>query len=258
MMKGSVTVVKIGGVASKSDTVVEDIVKLHSAGERLVVVHGGGNLVTEWLKRQGVATTFVRGERVTDRATLEVVIAVLAGLANKQIVAAINASGGRAVGLSGVDGGLIEGEIKNREMGYVGAVSRVNPGPVTALLAAGYVPVVAPVSLSANPDECQIVNINGDPVAGEIALALEAGRLVFMTDIAGVCDRSGALLPRLSAAEAAELISSGTASGGMIPKISAALRALSRGAVTRIVDGRAPHALVRVIEGEGGGTTIVT
>ncbi|MBM2825778.1 MAG: acetylglutamate kinase, partial [Dehalococcoidales bacterium] len=141
-------VVKIGGSTLGShDTTIEDIVELHRQGRTLVIVHGGGKLITEWLAKQGIPSRFVQGERVTDQATLEVVIAVLAGLVNKEIVAAITGMGGRAVGISGVDGALIEGRISDKEKGYVGAVVRVNTALLEALIKSAFVPVVAPVGL---------------------------------------------------------------------------------------------------------------
>ena len=252
--------VKIGGAVFDSrDTTVEDVVSLQKQGKSLVLVHGGGSLITEWLSRQGLSTRFVHGERVTDRPTLETVIAVLAGLANKDIVAAINSSGGRAIGISGVDGALIQGRIDNKELGYVGTVVKVDPAPLRALLQEGYIPVVSPVSLHSfdkAEDAPQILNINGDPVAGEIAAVFSAERLIFITNVAGVCDQSGKLLPQLSSTEAETLIASGVASGGMIPKIKACLRALSSASTACIIDGRQPHALLREIEGKGSGTTI--
>ncbi len=255
-----VTVIKIGGAAlGSNDTTFEDIVHLQQQGELLVVVHGGGNLITEWLAKHGIATQFVRGERVTDKATLEVATAVLAGLVNKEIVAAINNSGGRAVGISGVDGALIQSKIKNAELGYVGEVVKVDMALLESLLQAGYVPVISPVGLHslAKPDDApQMLNINGDLVAGDIAAAIGAERLIFLTDVAGIGDQSGKLLPRLSSSEAEALMASGVASGGMIPKIKACLRALATTSTTRIIDGREPHALLREIEGQGGGTTI--
>jgi acetylglutamate kinase len=257
---GKVIVVKIGGSTFGSrDTIIEDIVTLQKQGKLLVIVHGGGNVVTEWLTRQGISTRFVHGERVTDLATLEVVTAVLAGLVNKEIVAAINSLGGQAVGISGVDGALIQSRIKDGGMGYVGTVVKVNPAPLEALLRAGFVPVVAPLSLYSvdRPEDApQIVNINGDPVTGDIVAALGAEKLVFLTDVAGVCDRSGKVIPRLSAGEAESLVASGVVSGGMIPKINACLKALTSAATTRIIDGRQPHALLRETEDGAGGTTI--
>jgi acetylglutamate kinase len=256
----NVIVVKIGGSTFGSgDTTPEDVASLQRQGRPMVIVHGGGDLVTEWLKRQGVSTRFVRGERVTDAPTLEVVTAVLAGLANKEIVAAINCRGGRAIGISGVDGALIQSRMKDKELGYVGAVVKMEPAPLEALLAAGFVPVVSPLALHSYDrleDAPRIVNMNGDAVAGEIAAAIGAGRLIFLTDVAGVCDKEGELITRLSAYEAEALVTSGVASGGMIPKINACLRALSRTAITRIIDGRQPHALIRELEDKAGGTTI--
>jgi len=255
-----VIVVKLGGATLGShDTTIEDIVHLQQQGKSLVIVHGGGKLITEWLVKQGLSSQFVRGERVTDKATLEVVISVLAGLVNKQIVAAINNLGGQAVGISGVDGAFIQGRIKDIQLGYVGSVVKINLAPVAALLQSGYIPVVAPVSLysSDKPDETiRMLNINADVVAGEIAAVIGAERLIFLTDVAGVCDHSGKLLPQLSPDEAEALVASGVASGGMIPKIKACLRALSSTSTTSVIDGRQPHALLREIEGHSGGTTI--
>ncbi len=255
-----VIVIKIGGATLGShDTTLEDIVQLQKRGKSLVVVHGGGKIITDWLNKQDIPTKFVRGERVTDRASLDVVTAVLAGLTNKEIVAAINNSGGRAIGISGVDGALIQGKISDNEMGYVGTIVKVSPEPLEALLKAGYVPVVAPVSLHAferSVDAPQMLNVNADIVAGEIAAAIGAERLIFLTDVTGVSDKSGKLLSRLTGKEAEALIAAGVASGGMIPKIKACLRALAKTPVTRIVDGRQSHALLKEIEGKGDGTTI--
>ena len=252
--------VKLGGATLGShDTTIEDIVELQQQGKSLVVVHGGAKVVTEWLSRQGISTRFVEGERVTDEATLEMVAAVLGGLVNKEIVAAINSLGGQAVGISGVDGGLIQGRIRDKELGYMGTVVKVNVNLLKVLLQSGYIPVVAPISLHSfdKPDKAsQLLNINGDPVAGEIAAAIGAERLIFLTDVVGICDSSGKLLPQLSPAEAEALLASGVASGGMIPKIKASLRALSGTSTACIIDGRQPHALLKEIEGEGGGTTI--
>ncbi len=256
-----VIVVKLGGATLGShDTTIEDIVELQKQGESLVIVHGGGKLITEWLAKQGISTQFVHGERVTDKATLEVVISVLAGLVNKEIVATINRLGGQAMGISGVDGALVQGKIRDIKLGYIGTVVKVNITPLTVLLQSGYIPVVAPVSLLAldgREEALPILNINGDIVAGEIAAAIGAERLIFLTDVVGICDRSGRLLPRLSPDEAEALVASGVASEGMIPKIKACLIALSNTPATRIIDGRQPHALLREIEGGGGGTTII-
>ena len=254
-----VIVIKIGGATLGSqDTTIKDIVELQRQGRSLVVIHGGGKIITDWLEKRGVTTKFVHGERVTDEPALEVVVSVLTGLVNKEIVADVNGRGGDAVGISGVDGGLIQGRIQDKELGYTGAVVKVNPAPLRALMKSGFIPVVAPVGLNAEKSAKapKVLNINADAVAGEIAAAIAAERLVFLTDVAGVSDKSGKVLSRLSPAEAEALLASGVASGGMIPKIKACLRALSGTKITRIIDGRQPRALLNEIEGKGGGTTI--
>ncbi|MFC1913006.1 acetylglutamate kinase [Chloroflexota bacterium] len=256
--RDKVIVIKIGGATLGShDTTIEDAVYLQQQGRPIVIVHGGGKLITEWLNKQGVASRFIEGERVTDKATLEVVIAVLAGLVNKEIVAAINGLGGRAVGVSGADGALLQGRVKNAALGYVGSIIKIDLSLLESLLGLGYIPVVAPIALSSGDElEQRILNINADTVAGEIAAAIAAERLIFLTDVAGVRDGSDQLLPRLSSGEAEDLLASGVASGGMIPKIKACLRASAHTSVTCIIDGRQPHAVRREIEAGGSGTVI--
>ena len=255
-----VIVIKIGGATFGSqDTTIEDIVKLQQQGKLLVVVHGGANLVTEWLTKRGTTTRFVSGERVTDEAALEMVTAVLGGLVNKEIVATVNDLGGKAVGICGADGAFIVGRIREKEMGYVGAVVKVNLDLLKTLLEAGYIPVVAPLCLHAFDrleGAPRLLNINGDTVAGEITAAIGAERLIFLTDVTGICDRSGKRLLQLSSDEVEALMTAGVASGGMIPKIKACLVALHNTSTTHIIDGRQPHALLREIERGGGGTTI--
>jgi acetylglutamate kinase len=253
-------VVKIGGsTLGSQDTTLHDLITLHSRGFHLVVVHGGGNKVTEWLEKMGISTNFVRGLRVTDEETLRVVIAVLAGLVNKELVAAINSMGGKAIGLSGVDGALIQAKIEKPGIGYVGEVVKVNPESIITILSAGYIPVIAPGGLKL-PDEdndpVMLLNINGDVSASEIALALKADNLIFLTDVPGVQDSEGKVLPSLSPDEARALIDSGVITGGMIPKVEGCLRALSGVALTQIIDGRNEGALLAAIEGNGNGTII--
>jgi acetylglutamate kinase len=252
-------VIKLGGATLGShDTTIADIVTFQQKGKSLVVVHGGGKMITSWLEKRGIKTQFINGERVTDEQTLEVVVSVLVGVVNKEIVADINARGGLAVGISGVDGGLIQGRFKSQELGFVGEVAKINPAPLEALLKAGYIPVVAPIAISDRAENSpRVLNINADIVAGEITAAIGAEKLVFLTDVAGVADHSGNLLSRLSPGEAEALMVAGTASGGMIPKIKACLRALSgKASACLIVDGRQSHALLDDINGKGGGTTI--
>ncbi len=256
----NVIVIKMGGSTLGShDTTLEDIVALQKQGKSLVVIHGGGKVITDWLTRQGIQTKFVRGERVTDKASLEVVTAVLAGLTNKELVAALNNLGGRAIGVSGVDGALIQAKMPDAEKGYVGEVVKVNTELLETLLGAWFVPVISPVSLYAfdRPSDAPLLlNVNADLIAGDIAAALKAEKLIFLTDVAGVNDKSGKTLEKLSAAEAEKLIASGTASGGMIPKIKACLKALETVPLARIIDGREPHALLKEVKGQDGGTTI--
>jgi acetylglutamate kinase len=252
-------VVKLGGATLGShDTTIEDIVSLQQQGRSVVVVHGGGKLITSWLEKRGIKTSFINGERVTDEQTLEVVVSVLVGVVNKELVADINARGGMAIGISGVDGAFIKGRLKSKELGYVGEVAKIDPAPLETLLGAGYIPVVAPVAIAEKAEKSpRVLNINADIVAGEIAAAINAEKLVFLTDVAGVSDHSGNLLPELSPGEAEALMAEGTVSGGMIPKVKACLTALSgasSGCV--IVDGRQSHALLDDINGQGGGTII--
>lgn len=255
-------VVKIGGSTFGShDTTIEDLIYLQKQGKPLVVVHGGANVVTDWLKRQGTPTKFVNGERVTDEAALEMVTAVLGGLVNKEIVADINSRGGKAVGITGIDGVLMQGKIRDKKMGYVGDIIKVDAALLEALLKSGFIPVIAPLSLHSFDREADMplmLNINGDTVAGEIAAAIGAERVIFLTDVAGICDRSGALIPKLTPGEAEGLMASGVASGGMIPKIKACLRALSNTTTACIINGKEPHALRMEIEGKSNGTIIQT
>jgi acetylglutamate kinase len=253
-------VIKIGGSTLGShDTTIEDIVHLQRQGEALIVVHGGGKFITEWLGRQGVEARFVRGERVTDKATLEVVVSVLAGLVNKEIVAGIQQKGGQAIGLAGVDGGIIQSCQKSEDLGFVGDILKIDTGLLKTILESGFVPVIAPIGLAIIDRTEQVpgfLNINADIVAGEIAAAVKADRLVFLTDVTGVSDKDGNVLNQLDLDAAQALIDSGTASGGMIPKIKSCLKAAAQGSTAYVVDGRQPHALLQAMEGQAGGTLI--
>jgi acetylglutamate kinase len=261
-MQKEIIVVKIGGsTLGNHDTTLEDLVELQKQGKSLVVVHGGAKVTSEWLARLGIPTSFVNGLRVTDAETLKVVAAALGGLVNKELVVAIQALGGKAVSLSGCDGNLLRASIKSPELGYVGEIVAVDPTPLKLLLDAGYMPVVSPVSFGSVEGRTMLLNVNGDTAAGEIAAALAAEKLVFLTDVDGIHDGSGKVIPRLNLAGAKDMLASGAASGGMVPKIEASFRALTTTQVVRIIDGKISHALLHEISGqawqtESRGTTI--
>jgi len=252
-------VVKIGGsTLGANDTSLEDLVELQRRGENVVVVHGGGRTITDWLKIHNIPSRFVNGLRVTDAASLDVVVAVLSGLVNKQLVASILALGGRAIGISGLDGGFIKASILNPELGYVGEVSDIDSEPLRALLEAAYMPIISPVALQkdALPTGPGLLNLNADTVAGEVALALAAKSLIFLTDVEGVLDASGRVVPHLSPEHVKGLLASGVASGGMIPKLEACLKALQAVPSALILDGRKSHALMAGLSGDKVGTII--
>ena len=254
-------VVKIGGSTLGShDTTLEDLVALQRDGVKLIVVHGGGSIISQWMERQGTIPRFVRGLRVTDTQSLEIVTAVLSGLVNKQLVASVMALGGKAMGMSGVDGGLLEAEVADEELGYVGHITQVNLEPLMQAIDGGYIPLVAPLGLhkvDGTPYSGSLLNINGDTVAGEIAHAVAADRLVFLTDVKGIMDGSGRVIQRLTSRSARPLLSSGVVKGGMIPKLEACLRALEQIPLTDVIDGRQPGALTGCLQGLGRGTRIV-
>lgn len=250
-------VVKLGGsTLGAHDTSLRDIAAARKAGRAIVVVHGGGAAVSEWLSRTGVKATFVRGLRVTDAATLDVVVAVLGGLVNKTLVAELASLGAPATGLSGADGLLLQAKAYDADLCFVGRVERVNPYPLEEMLRLGYLPVIAPIGIDATAGAPQLLNLNADTAAGAIAAALHAESLVFLTDVAGVLDEQKALVARLTAAEARAMIESGVAGGGMIPKLEAAIEAAAAGFATRIVDGTSAGALAAVLAGEATGTTV--
>lgn len=247
--------VKIGGsTLGGRDTTLQDVVALQRQGVQQVVVHGGGKIISEWMVRQGVRPTFAGGLRVTDEASLEIVIAVLTGVVNKSLVASINALGGRAIGLSGVDGGMLKAAIKDPDLGLVGEVVEVDTKPIKAVMAAGFVPIIAPVAVRHESES--MLNVNADTVAGEIAAAIGAERLVMLTDVEGVLDSSRRLIPRLTRRQAEGLMHSNVVDGGMVPKIGACLKALEAVKMTHIVDGRMPNALVDAFEGKAMGTRL--
>jgi acetylglutamate kinase len=249
------TVIKLGGsTLGAHDTSLHDIADACREGRPIVVVHGGGAAISAWLERAGLGARFVRGLRVTDEASLEIVVAVLAGVVNKQLVAQLNALGAPAVGLSGADGMMLQARRYDDELGFVGKVDQVDPRLIEELLGSGHLPVVAPIAIE--PGAAQLLNTNADTAAGEIAAALQAERLIFLTDVAGVLEPDKRLISQLTATEARALIDAGTATGGMIPKLEAAIRAASAGCATRIVDGTAAGVLAGVLAGDDRGTTV--
>ncbi|MCI0821909.1 MAG: acetylglutamate kinase [Chloroflexi bacterium] len=257
-------VVKIGGsTLGGSDTTLQDLVELQRQGMNPVVVHGGGKIISEWMEKQGVRPKFVRGLRVTDEPSLDIVVAVLTGLINKNLVASLVNMGARAIGISGADDGMLRAEVKDSELGLVGRVVAVNTDPIKAVMSAGCIPVIAPVAMLAGGDstdgndfEATLLNINADTAAGEIAFALSAERLVFLTDVDGVLDTSHRLIPRLTERQAIGLIRSNVAAGGMIPKLEACVTALKAGGIAQIVDGRKPLALKETVAGKTFGTRV--
>ena len=250
------TVVKIGGsTLGNHDTALEDIAALQAEGSRLVVVHGGGSAATAWLKIHGVASEFVDGLRVTREDAIDVVTAVFAGLVNKQLVASLQALGAGALGLSGADGGLLCTRQIDERLGFVGEVMQVDRRPIDALLNAGYMPVISSIGYWGD-EPGQLMNVNADTVAGEVAAALGANDLIFLTDVAHVRGSEGEALSELKADDVETLVTSGVASGGMIPKLRAGVTAAGAGARCYIVDGREARALRNVMDGAAAGTRI--
>ena len=260
---GKIVVVKYGGNAmineQLKEQVMEDIVLLHLVGVKVVLVHGGGPEISELMTRLGKKTEFVDGLRVTDKEAVEIVQMVLAGKVNKSLVNLPEMKGGKAMGISGMDGRLIEAKMRNASLGYVGSITNVNIEPVTDLLEKGYIPVVSTLGCDRDGNT---YNINGDTAAAFIAGALGAERLIMMTDIAGILrdrDNADTLIPLITVDEAVELFRQGVISGGMIPKVDCCIDAINRGVKKVIImDGRVPHSiLMEILTDEGAGTMFV-
>jgi acetylglutamate kinase len=257
--RGRTFVIKVGGAALEDlalrERLAEDLILLDWVGINLVLVHGGGKQVTDMLQRLGIESQFSGGLRVTDEATLQIVEMVLGGSINKEIVRLINHLGGAAVGLTGKDGGMIKARPYRDDLGLVGEVIRVDRAVIDHLID-DYIPVVAPLAVGANGET---LNINADPFAACIAVALEAEKLVLLTDVEGVQDADGTLISSLQARHAERMIEAGTIAGGMIPKVENALQALEQGVQkVHIIDGRLEHALLlEIFTKEGVGTEVV-
>jgi len=259
---GKIVVIKYGGNAMVNEQlkqqVMEDIALLWLIGVKVVLVHGGGPEISDTMKRLGKESVFVDGLRVTDRETVDIVQMVLAGKVNKSLVNLIQTMGGHAVGLSGIDGGIIEARIKDERLGYVGQITKIRTQPITDLLEKNYIPVISTI---ASDRQGNVYNINGDTAAAFIAGALGAERLIMMTDIAGILenkDDPSTLIPQITVTEAKKLYDSGIISGGMIPKVDCCIEALEHGVNNVIImDGRIPHSiLMELLTDEGAGTMV--
>ena len=266
--RGKSLIIKYGGAAMEQADLEEsfalDVILLHLVGINPVIVHGGGPQIGSLMKKLGKEPQFVGGMRVTDAETVEIVEMVLVGKINKAIVGLINRLGGKAVGLSGKDGNLLRARKRLHrtatgeeiDIGLVGAVEQVNAEPIRLLEERGFIPVIAPVGVGARGET---YNVNADLVAGEIAAALGAEKLIHLTDVQGIKGTDGRLISTLSRKEAERLVQAGVIDGGMLPKVESALRALEGGtAKAHIIDGRVPHAiLLELFTREGVGTEIV-
>jgi acetylglutamate kinase len=254
---GQRVVIKLGGramVERQAETLL-DIVLLRYVGMYPVLVHGGGPEITAMSDRLGLRTEFKDGLRVTDAETIEVVKMVLTGKINPDLVAALNRLGGQAVGMSGEDGPSIIAEAEDPQLGYVGRVTQINPEPLEALLLRGYIPVIASIGLGYDG---HAYNINADTVAAEIAVALRAAKLILLTDVPGLLDADGGVVPEIRREAGERLLSDGQVTGGMIPKLRAAVRALEAVPLAHIIDGRTSHALLLELFTETGIGTMVT
>lgn len=260
---GKIVVVKYGGNAMVNDQlkqqVMEDIVLLHLVGVKIVLVHGGGPEISELMEKLGKKAQFVDGLRVTDKETVDIVQMALAGKVNKTLVKLLETKGGKAMGISGMDGSLIEAKIKDERLGFVGEITKINIEPVTDLIEKGYIPVISTLGCD---KQGNTYNINGDTAASYIAGALNAENLIMMTDIAGILkdkDDIDTLIPRITVKEAKQLFNDGVISGGMIPKVECCIEAISHGVKKVIImDGRVPHSiLMEILTDEGAGTMVV-
>ena len=259
---GKIVVIKYGGNAMINEQlkqqVMEDIVLLWLIGVKVVLVHGGGPEINDLMTRLGKKAEFVDGLRVTDKETVDIVQMVLAGKVNKTLVNLLEMKGGKAMGISGMDGRLIEAEIKDERLGYVGRVTKVHISPVIDLLEKGYIPVISTIGCD---KQGNAYNINGDTAAAFIAGALGAQRLIMMTDIDGILrdkDDPSTIIPHLTIGEINELKGEGVISGGMIPKVDCCIEAIHKGVKNVVImDGRVPHSiLMELLTDEGAGTMV--
>ena len=259
---GKIVVIKYGGNAMVNEQlkeqVMEDIVLLSLIGVKVVLVHGGGPEISDMMTKLGKKAEFVNGLRVTDKETVDIVQMVLAGKINKSLVNFINVKGGKAMGISGMDGRLIEAKMKDPQLGYVGEITNINIKPVEDLLSRGYIPIISTVACD---EQGNTYNINGDTAAAHIAGALKAERLIMMTDVAGILmDKNdpSTLIGEITIDEAEKLSKEGIISGGMIPKLECCITGIHKGVQNVVImDGRVPHAiLMELLTDEGAGTMV--
>ncbi len=255
-LKGKTLVIKLGGSTLEHQRgVLQDIIWLRSLGANPVLVHGGGPYINAWLEKLNVPAQFEEGLRVTDARTLDVVRMVLLGQVNQGLVLMATEMGGRAIGLSGTDGSMVQAKFISERLGFVGEIEAVDPTLPQTLLDQGYIPVIAPLGQGPG-GTC--LNINADLVAAHLAGALNAEKLIFLSNVVGICRQDGSLISELTEAEAKQLIADGVISGGMIPKVTACLDALATVPRVHIVDGGEPHVLLReLFTDQGAGTMIV-
>ena len=255
-LKGKTLVIKLGGSTLEHQRgVLQDIIWLRSLGANPVLVHGGGPYINAWLEKLNVPAQFEEGLRVTDAHTLDVVRMVLLGQVNQGLVLMATEMGGRAIGLSGTDGSMVQAKFISERLGFVGEIETVDPTLPQTLLDQGYIPVIAPLGQGPG-GTC--LNINADLVAAHLAGALNAEKLIFLSNVVGICRQDGSLISELTEAEAKQLIADGVISGGMIPKVTACLDALATVPRVHIVDGGEPHVLLReLFTDQGAGTMIV-
>lgn len=255
-LKGKTLVIKLGGsTLDHQRAVLQDIIWLRALGAYPVLVHGGGPYINEWLTKLNLPTRFINGLRVTDAPTLDVVRMVLLGQVNQGLVLMASQMGGKAIGLCGTDGSMVRAHIADEMLGFVGEIDSIDPMPIESLLKDGYIPIVAPLGEGAN-GTC--LNINADLVAAHMAGALNAEKLIFLSNVAGICRSDGSLMSELRESDAKKLIDEGVISGGMIPKVTACLDALAAVPRVHIVDGRESHVLLReLFTDKGAGTMII-
>ena len=259
---GKLVVIKYGGNAMVNESlkqqVMEDIVLLWLIGVKVVLIHGGGPEISSMMQKLGKEPKFINGLRVTDKETIDIVQMVLAGKVNKDLVNLLQTKGGHAIGLSGIDGGILECQMKDEQLGYVGNITKIRTQPIEDILEKNYIPVVSTV---ASDRQGNAYNINGDTAAAHIAGALGAERLIMMTDIAGILkdkDDPSTLIPEITVSEAKGLYESGVISGGMIPKVDCCIDAIEHGVDNVVImDGRIPHSiLMELLTDEGAGTMV--